>query len=559
LIPTHGQVAAGFSGRGAYRHLHWDLALAGDTTSVNWQMVSLHEMYHADLDSTTDYGSLLCVYAQLRQTCGESSEAAAVHRGLLFNCRQTHETYATYASMLTIADSGFDDWKSYPIRDYAAYAQIGLGLCRGLKGRFFRFHAALTALRLCMQAPVTDMALDVGLNTFRLRHLPPAQLPDPRLWALQRITSEPGFWQSAIAEIQSAHPEHPAWPELWETEITDIKFTALFGSGAGELGEILLRGFHSILASRLRALGIPSLEYDGHVANVSALLAACRASTGHVAGAYGLRLAAEINPLVGAAANFERERVVLRAIGRRARVMPGGVEHYLAATGEGAGRTCVVIVRWPRRLIDQFQMSPEDLNHLPSDGTRPICLVELMTRDSEGEVVLLFPVHDPGDIVELASRDRCHSSISGAALRSEWASVWLPILLEHTAATVLWDTSPFQSVGYWLKTGISRIRFGRVDLTSEDSRYTLCWAWPGSDEEGVRFLTPCSFVFAVALEVYLERLAADGVIAFEKVALAGEELEEIEPVLQYLFQTETWFDFGAGQEELHGDRSGNER
>jgi hypothetical protein len=538
-----------FGGQGTYRHLYWDLALVGDTVTPTYELASLHELFHADLDVTTDYGSLLCAYAFLRRAFGDDSVESSTHRSLGLNSRRTHETYATFASLLAIADPGFDAWAGFPLQDYEAYVRFGETLCRDLKGRFFRFHAALASLRICMQAPVTDVALQVGLASFKSRDLPPGMLPDSRLWMVQRITTEPEFWRSTIEAVRRRHAEHPSWTAAFESETTDQSFGELLGSEQDGLSTILLREFHAILRERLEQSGFASVPYDGHTANASAVVEACEALVGRPAiGGFGLKRSGEMERLVGSALNFELERTVLRDRRQRAALLPISVEQYISETADSRadpGSSHFVAVRWPERLLDQFDFQEEDRQALGLYEKEPLCFVQAITEDEDGELVLIVPLRSPNDVAVLATSAQCFSSVSAAAMATpKWAG-WLDALAENTSMTALWDTSPFASIVHWGTSGIQRIRHGRVDVTNDDARYTLFWVWPGSDEEGFRFLAPCSFVMAVTLAVQLEREGLKHGITVESVQLAGEELNSIKPVLYHLFHVESWFDFGA--------------
>jgi hypothetical protein len=88
-----------FEEEGDYSHFSWRVFLRDGANSGVAQMVSLHEGFHADLGRATDYGCLLTVYGSLALNL-PSAHYKKVHGRLLEYARSTHETYATYLSVL---------------------------------------------------------------------------------------------------------------------------------------------------------------------------------------------------------------------------------------------------------------------------------------------------------------------------------------------------------------------------------------------------------------------------------------------------------------------------
>lgn len=537
-----------FRGQGEYRHLYWDMLLLGDTFTPTYELASLHELFHSDLDTTTDFGTLLSVLAYLSRCFGESSVYGTTHRNLVRASKRTHETYATYLSLLAVSGPGATDGAGYALQEYEEYVRIGSDLCRGLTGRFFRFHAALAALRICMQGPVTRIALERSLEGFRPRDLDPTLLPDERLTAVRQIVTEPNFWQGALDRLRNEAADHPEWEHALATEVVDDTFTELFRSDEGSLSAHLLRGFHRILAERMERLGMSTLPYGGHMELAKHLVEAAQVrSGGRAPGGFALTAGELDEGLLGAALHFERERTVIRTERVRAALLPVPVEQYLSEIAdslESPDFLLYVAVRWPERLADQFAFSREDAETLRSQAGQPWCFVQSGVHDEDGYVVLLVPLRSPADVAVLAAAGPCLSSVSSAVLNREDWRAWREALASSTTMTVLWDTSPFRQIQRWASDGVRRVRFGREEVRTEAGRYSLYWIRP--DSEGApMFIAPVSFVVTVALSVYLKRMAE--LHGFELVGDGAhpEDISALRPVAFHLFREESWFDFSV--------------
>ena len=535
-----------FRGQGEYHHLYWDLVLAGDTMTRTFELASLHELFHADLDTTTDFGTLLCAFSYLRRRFGDASAYSATHGTLVTHSRRTHETCATFMSLLSIADPGGDDGSGFALQEYAEYVRMGQDLCRGLSSRFFRFHAALASIRACMQAPVTEIALQRGLDSFRLRDLTPALLPDERLTALRQVVAQPQFWQRAIERLREGAPDHPEWEHALAAEGSDNVFTQLFGSAEDGLSALLLRGFHEILAERLEHVGMPTLPYGGHMEFATRIVEAAQELAGaRTVGGFGLTVGEPDHGLLGAALHFERERTVIRTTRIRASILPIPVEQYLDETTdslENPAFSFYIAVRWPERVAEQFDFSDEDLEALRSAAGTPWCFVQAGVDDDEGHVILIVPLRTPADIATLAAAAPCYSSVSSAALDQDDWREWRDALSRHTSMTVLWDSSPFRQIRRWAEQRIPCIRFGREEVHTEEGQYSLFWVRP--ELEGApMFLAPVSFVVSVALTVYLKRMTDKYGLVLVGDGARPDDIAVLRPVAYHLFREEAWFDF----------------
>jgi hypothetical protein len=98
----HGDSKDGAVTHGAYDQLSWKIYSGKRATTLDSTTASLHELFHAELDQSTDFGTVLCCTAQLAKSCmgKDRLRFRRLLTRLLTICEATHETYATFSSSL---------------------------------------------------------------------------------------------------------------------------------------------------------------------------------------------------------------------------------------------------------------------------------------------------------------------------------------------------------------------------------------------------------------------------------------------------------------------------
>ena len=524
--------------------------MVGDTLTEHYALASLHELFHADLDCTTDFGSVMCVYDQLARSAGPGSTYSRTFSTLRSWCRTTHESFATYLSLLTFAGPGFEDLGRYVSGRYDDYRQAGELVTTGLNGRFLRYHAALAAFRFCMQAPVSCIVLKRGLDHFLPRDLPDKFQPDARLRFVRSLVRTPHFWRDVIDSLPTVQ-SHPDWAAAAQTEESDGQLHELLGSDVDGLGTALLTGCYSALAARLddHPARLPALTHDGHIAHVEQLIKACRSLVGgdRVEG-FGVWRGDLLDRRIGAALNFERERIFLREPVPAAILTMSMQDYMTHSTPERPDdpQFHLLVVRHSERLARQFALAADDVSLLKSFGCRPTCALQVLTEIDRRELIVFIPIDSPAEIEQLTESGRVLASVSSAVIAADVLDdAMVESIATHCDLSVLVDSSPFGLIDHWASlANLSSVVHGRIDVVDTDGRWTVLWMRPLL-EPLLAYLVPCSLVLAATLITYLEHVAGVHGFTVNEAELNADSRATIDPVIGRLLQYESWFDFAA--------------
>ena len=557
-----------FREHGRYDSLSWETMLAGDSHSQQAQMVTLHEGFHADLDRTTDYGSLLTVYAYLAAQLPESRQYSDVFNSLIKYCKRTHETFATYLSVFLLTVNAPDAQAEIEssLLDYSQYQRLGERLVQGVDSAYLRFHAVLSALRVCMQGPVTQRALSAGLTEFRIRDLGMRNFPDERLRVIERVlAADPQFWQRALEEAQGKRPDWQVWNVIQASADDPALFHRLLEEEHTSTSAFLMTHFQQALAERLRAYGMESLPYDGHMPFVSPLLAGAEKLVGSLSpGAIHLvaaeQLEEQIHERVATVMNFAEERLMIRTSPLRGslyRLTDGSLQDWRELhSGNGERRHFYLVTRPAHRLLEQYSWDSEDAAFLRTLGNAPLCWIQRSGEQAGERVAQMFLCDEPRQIISLTTEIDpglpVISNLSMATLvEAEWIGTWGTTLAQHTQPTILFDMTPFHHFSHWQKQNTFRVRYGTINLHAETQSF-VAFACKLDDVLPWPLIAPCSAVVAKALQIYITEMLPPENIFVADEGFIHAETEKLTILLSHLTREERFFDFNACRDKLLG-------
>ncbi len=555
-----------FREHGRYDSLSWETMLSDDPHSLKAQMVTLHEGFHADLDRTTDYGSLLTVYAYLAAQLPETRQYSDVFNSLIKYCKRTHETFATYLSVFLLTVNAPDAQAEIEasLLDYAQYQRLGERLVHGIDGAYLRFHAALSALRICMQGPVTQRALHVGLTDFRIRDLGTRNFPDERLRVIEQVlAAEPQFWQHALEEAQRQRPDWPVWTVIHASIGEPALFHQLLEEEHTSTSAFLMTQFQEALAERLRSHEMESLPYDGHMPFVSPLLADAEKLVGTVSpGAIHLvaaeQLEEELHERVATVMNFAEERLMIRTIPLRGSLFhlsDGSLQDWQELhSGNDERRHFYLLTKPAHRLLEQYSWESEDAAFLQTLGSAPLCWIQRSGEQGGERVAQMFVCDEPQQIISLATEIDLKlpliSNLSMATLvESEWMGTWGTVLAQHTQPMILFDMTPFHHFSHWQKQNTFRVRYGTINLHAETQSF-VAFACKLDDVLPWPLIAPCSSVVAKALQIYITEMLPSENIFMADESFIHAETEKLTILLSHLTREERFFDFNACRDKL---------
>jgi hypothetical protein len=484
-------------GAGSYNSFdRWSVALRGRASSVGARLVTAHEAMHAALNDVTAYGVLLAArvaIARGRIVGPNESFADDQLNRLVESCRGTHEAFATYESLWTVAGSDTSLLIGYP--RYEGWFKDGSELAPGPETSQRKELMVQAALLACMQPPVLERLAADASSGSQAWWPPRLERPDERLSLLHANLNAQFWtdaWKACIDQVPDAahvdewdrHPQSPDLPDGLQTACV----------------EVLYREVANFLAVR----DAPTLVYDGHRRYLADVVAAVEAN-----GAPTGSLVASRDDQTVADEMFEtwsRERLIIRAAPR-----PAILRQF--ADVLGTGRMDVVSemlgvphvfasVRPAGRLLEQFSFADRDARMLGGLGWEPV--VTLRAATSSGNVELTV-VNDPQQMSDLARslprRIKAYCNVSLAFLGDEpWLSRWNRSL-RHWQVSGLFDLSPSSLFDLWRRAR-ERVTFAPGTMVGDEGeRGSLIVLRVGPSP--VPVLLACTSVAGAAIEEHL--------------------------------------------------------
>ena len=483
-------------GAGSYNSFdRWSVALQGSAGSVGARLVTAHEAMHATLNDVTAYGVLLAARVAIARGVGPDESFAEDDQlnRLVGSCRGTHEAFATFESLWTVAGSDTSLLAGYP--RYEGWFKDASEFAPGPDTSQRKELMVQAALLACMQPPVLQRLVadaNSGSQAWWPQRL---ERPDERL-SLLHAHLDAQFWTAAwtacldhvpdAAQVDEwdRHPQSPDLPEGLQTSCVQFLYREV--------------------ANLLAVSGAPTLEYDGHRPHLARVVEAVEANGAPI----GSLLASRDDETV-ADEMFEtwsRERLIVRAAPR-----PAVLRHFADVLGTGrmdvvsemlGVRHVFASVRSAGRLLDQFSFGDSDARMLNGLGWEPV--VTLRTATSSGNVELTV-VNDPqqmGDLVRSLPRGmKAYCNVSLAFLGDEpWLSRWNRSL-KRWQLSGLFDLSPSTLFDLWRRDK-ERVAFAPGTMAGDDGeRGSLIVLRVGLSP--VPVLLVCTSVAGAAIEEHL--------------------------------------------------------
>lgn len=454
---------------GRYTPHAFDLTLLGSEQSRD-HVVYLHEVHHSMLNDATAWGTALHIFARLPQPDSES------FRGLLAECRTTHESFATYSSV-EIASTRHGPLR--PVLDaYPAYVPLYDSVARSVAEVYGanRQQLVVSAMaRLCMQTPILANLADAGVEGFEVAAIRNKDRPDTRWATLLRA--------GASGAKQAADAADAAVVKLFGIEVlrSDEYGKDLYDAtikeydAAWEAWEVAA---YDSLSQILKAVGATVLPFNGHQDETQAAIERVRRSHGDL----GLR--AQLPPqsrnedAMLASAVLQQVRHSFAGSGA---VLPAGilptadfgelVEMVEGQTIIGGKPRLFLDARPSRRLAALYRWPGGALG--PPPGNDSIVAVRVIGTSWEsagaggaslhpdsddgpgsGDVIWHAILPDPEHLATLLSTwgERGHvvACVSASCLADPaWAARWQEPLAQTEALFIIVDVEPDRFVHRW--------------------------------------------------------------------------------------------------------------
>ena len=526
----------------------WELRLPSSTDPRTARMVSMHELFHGQLNDSSAMGTLLHGLAWVLRSRPDDPSLQALLRGLVGRCRHVHEAWATWASLSLVGEGAPAVELLAGNPRYLAWFDRADALAGSLRGGYLRYHAVAAGLRATMQGIELQVALDRGLDRLRLSDLPAAHAPDALL--RQLLARRPlDLWQQAFVQARSERPDLPGWDLIAETERDPSLYQEVMAAELDETSTWLMACFHEAVRQVLpTAVGVT--DFNGHQPFVQPLIEAARALLPVGSIRAPLRAAASgstpESELVGA---FKGERLVIRepplVAVERAPVGEAAPEALVCGEGphahlflwSAAGRRWRLQHRWPAGG--------------PPDDDAPLTALRKVLRAGEERELQVHPCPGPQTLAQahaaLGGELPIIAVVSMAVYGTEaWSAAWVPALRQITLFAVLMDLDPFFHLDSWSRASGPDFAYAVMELPEDHVPNRVFALKP--DGLAHLFILPCMPLMVNALLHTLREVVPEPArFRSDPSFLEGANRLAVGVMLGHLLGEEHLFDFSAGR------------
>ena len=440
---------------------------------------------------------------------------------MLAACRQVHEQFATFTSMVT-GHLGLEDLLvEYPA--YARHARGALGMVTGIDSSYLQLHAIRAVARACMQpSQLAALSLDVGVSELAFAAIDRTMRPDHRLAMLAGALRQAG-WGVPPDPLNRDLPLHE-FAEHDDPRFGDVE-----------------AWFYSRAAGLLRKVGGPTLDNDAHVPIVAQLHEQAEHETGSSLGYIRGGKRSEDDDLDVVLSAHESEALELRPA-LAAAVVASNVPLSALVSGDGADVHLFIALRPAARVAAQY-----DLDHRWPDGH--LAMARTVTALAGKRVVVLRDLtdDDPAQLVELGIPILISASWRATA-DDELMRRWRP-LLTIERSTVLCDLPISRHIISWMEGGDRDLEYTIVGVQTRFGVVrALVFRMVSSGGGRSRLhVAICSRTFIRAFDLWVDEHPRFYGRVRRVDDLAEDPSSLIERTLHHLILEERLFDLNAGE------------
>lgn len=244
----------GADSEGWFNYEGW-LLRGGRDESAAGRFASAHESHHKQLADSTAFGALTRVLRGVDPT-----------RATGFNrvCSPVQEAFASWAPAIALGLGRDQVAQAYPgyLRHWDSMERaIALAA-----SPYLRLQAAHACARAAMQAPVIDIALDVGLARLTMAHIRRYDRPDHRFALLHR---HPVDWPAIARTLDIELAVESRWPAVRDA---GELHAGLFAPDLRDLWLQVNIACYEACTGRLAQYGCRSLDHDEHREQIARLV-----------------------------------------------------------------------------------------------------------------------------------------------------------------------------------------------------------------------------------------------------------------------------------------------
>ncbi len=482
--------------------------LGQDHSRDEARMVSLHEGFHAFLNSSTTFGNTMMFVAALAEI-GEPGFVELLER-MIGDAVETHETFATVAAVCALAQDRIEGKLLALYPDYQRFLQTFFDAF-GSERPTLAAVALTSCARVAMQTSIYARLLTTPCSDWPSLTWLPEQNPDWRFRYLLRPVAV-GAAFSAMDQALKSFGEPLI--QLLDPGITTAQAKVLLAHAPVESVERLNEASYTAFARILGASGVPKPDYSDQRNGLLDVIG--RVQT-HAGDRLNMTFAVpeSLDDLAATMANYRHERLVLREKRDAARFFDAcnyGPQIVDAFVGHGQGGPHVQFVAMtkakvaalyvPKKGWDEVEAFPGDVltglrcRYVPVDG---LPIVQF----------LLIPLPQLTEIMRSgAPRASVVPVLSAVAINSPlWFNEWQ---LHGASMAPRWlvevDTDPFELVDELGASGATlHMSFARLQADAANKASiieVLCMVSEARPNQA--YFLPCSAPFRDAVAAYAQ-------------------------------------------------------
>ncbi|NQE35558.1 hypothetical protein [Microcoleus asticus] len=542
--------------KGSYDHLNWKLILDGGESNPTFaQLTSLHESLHYALNHSTVYGNILIAIAYLaRET--QNHEYLELLRALTNNCRESHEIYATYTSLLAFQASEnhslnretFID--QYP--EYKKYINQAESLLPQRASIFLKIIALESIIKACLQNPIFYAVCLPNIRDFSVAKIRTKHYPDSRLRLISAVLNQKHWdkWLEVFIENNNSFDTNYLLCILTRN---DFKFSSISDTEYENLSEELSAYLDASMKEMFSQVGQECFITGEHLGYLDELLSAVNKIYPFERARIPLIANTESESLLYDLKSFTREALYIAESPIEMRIYDFSSierrEWENLSNTSGEIKYYFLVSRTKESLINQYSISDQDRELLLKNEEDFVVGFRKYDLENGQKVIRIYLLEEAEQLIEVDnySAIKIFSNTSMILMATkQWTNKWREVINKVGQKTILFDLSPFEHIERTLINRYEQINLNLVSLQSEEiSVITLVFSCE-RDNDSILFLAPCSELTASAIIYFVESFKLG-----EKLSQDAEKFEhykaDVSLVLKHLMQEEMCFSFNAMQ------------
>lgn len=545
--------------KGLYDHLNWKLILDGGEVNPTFaQLTSLHESLHYSLNHSTVYGNILISVAYLaRET--QSQEYLEILLALTNNCRESHEIYATYTSLLAFQSSESHSFEresfieQYP--EYKKYINQAESLLPQKSSIFLKLIALESIIKSCLQNPAFYEACLPNLNDFSVSKIRYKYYPDSRLKLISNFLNNKYWYETleAFIEKNSTFDKNYLLDVLTRDgfnfgSISDSEYERLSDELSGYLDVSMKKLFLQVEQECF--ISGEHLEYlDKLLSAVNEIYPFERARIPLIANTEPESLLYDLKSFTREALYIAESPIEMK-IYDFSSIERGEWEKISSISGKLT--YYFLVSRTKESLMGQYSISDEDRNLLLKSEDNFIVGFRKHDFENGQKIIRIYLLEEAAQLIELDNYSGIkivsNTSMILMAIK-QWTNKWREAIDKVTQKTVLFDLSPFEHIERTLISRYEQINLNVASLQLDEiSIVTLVFSCE-RDNDKILFFAPCSKLTASAIIYFIDNFNLGDRISQDEQKFEHYRAD-VSLVLKHLMQEEMCFSFNAIQSDF---------